>query len=245
MLQFIRMGKIPKNKPLLVGLPGLGLVGKIAVDYLINEHTSQKIAVIYSSSFPPQVIMVPGEAVDTMHAELYRVKLGRRVFNVLTGNVQPSTPDGHFEFTMGVLDYVEPKEVITLGGYRVGKLKEQPDVFGAALPGMDTKRFERAGAIFGKVQGNIFGAAGMFLTGAEIYNIPAVCLMAETHGTFVDPLGARAVLNVLSRLYNLKLDLSKLEKEGEISKNLAKGIEEQVKKLVSGAKRESDESYIR
>jgi len=244
MLQFVMEERPKKNRILLVGLPGLGLVGKLAVDYLISEKKSKKLVTIYSSDFPPQVVMIPGEPVDSMKAEIHEVRIGRRVFYVLTGNVQPTTPAGHFELVTGVLDLLQPKEVITLGGYRVGQVREKPRVFGAHVRGTDLKRYEAAGAEFGKVQGNIFGAAGMFLMGAELYGVPALCLMAETHGNFVDPIGAKAVLEVLSKAFKIKLDLSKLAEEGEISKAIVKGIEEQVKKIVQ-PKRETDESYIR
>ena len=42
----------PNNPVLIEGLPGLGLVGKIAMRYLIKQLKAQKIAYLYSPHFP-------------------------------------------------------------------------------------------------------------------------------------------------------------------------------------------------
>ena len=42
-------------KPILIeGLPGLGLVGRIAAEHLIKELKATKFAELYSPDFPPQ-----------------------------------------------------------------------------------------------------------------------------------------------------------------------------------------------
>jgi len=42
------------KKPIMfVGLPGIGLVGKICVDYFLKQFKTEKIGEIYSDSFPP------------------------------------------------------------------------------------------------------------------------------------------------------------------------------------------------
>ena len=44
-----------KDAVLFTGLPGIGLVGKICVDYLLKEFKAKKIATVFSDSFPPSV----------------------------------------------------------------------------------------------------------------------------------------------------------------------------------------------
>jgi proteasome assembly chaperone (PAC2) family protein len=41
-----------KNPILIEGLPGLGLVGKIAIRYLIKQLKAQRFAYLYSPHFP-------------------------------------------------------------------------------------------------------------------------------------------------------------------------------------------------
>jgi proteasome assembly chaperone (PAC2) family protein len=53
------IGKKPKleNPILIEGLPGIGNVGKLAVEHLIEKMNAVKFAEIYSRDFPPQVFI--------------------------------------------------------------------------------------------------------------------------------------------------------------------------------------------
>jgi len=44
-----------KDPIMIVGLPGVGHVGKLVVDHLVEELKAEKIADLYSEHFPPQV----------------------------------------------------------------------------------------------------------------------------------------------------------------------------------------------
>src|SRR5205085_3243035 len=50
---------IPKIKSphLICGFPGSGYVGKLAIDHLIQELHASRLVDIYSSAFPPQVVI--------------------------------------------------------------------------------------------------------------------------------------------------------------------------------------------
>ncbi|MCK5342374.1 MAG: PAC2 family protein, partial [Candidatus Heimdallarchaeota archaeon] len=52
-----RIKKVPKlTQPLLIeGLPGIGNVGKLAVEHLIDSIKATKFAEFYCKDFPPQV----------------------------------------------------------------------------------------------------------------------------------------------------------------------------------------------
>ena len=59
MWKFTSIGKRPKLKdPILIaGLPGIGNVGKIAADFLIDNLGARKIYDIFSHSFPNSVFV--------------------------------------------------------------------------------------------------------------------------------------------------------------------------------------------
>ena len=80
------------RSPILIcGFPGSGYVGKLATDHLIKELGSIHLADIYSSSFPPQVIIKNTGTVELMKNILYYVKdRGQKHdFLFLTGDAQP------------------------------------------------------------------------------------------------------------------------------------------------------------
>src|SRR5665647_3624047 len=46
------------KKPILVvGLPGVGLVGKLVAEHLVDELEAEKVMEVYSPHFPPQVLV--------------------------------------------------------------------------------------------------------------------------------------------------------------------------------------------
>jgi proteasome assembly chaperone (PAC2) family protein len=50
--------KVKLKSPVLIeGFPGLGMVGKIATNYLIQELKAKKLAELYSPHFPYYVVV--------------------------------------------------------------------------------------------------------------------------------------------------------------------------------------------
>ena len=63
------------NSPYLIcGFPGTGLVGKLAVDYLIKELGAIHMADLFSSYFSPQVVIQADGTTSIVKNSLYYVK---------------------------------------------------------------------------------------------------------------------------------------------------------------------------
>lgn len=56
---------------LICGFPGSGYVGKMAVDHLIQELDAKHLADIYSTSFPPQVMIRTDGTTDLMKNSIF------------------------------------------------------------------------------------------------------------------------------------------------------------------------------
>ena len=57
-LMEIILEKVNLNKPIVfIGLPGIGLVGKIAIDTIVKKTKAKKIGAIKGSFFPPVVFV--------------------------------------------------------------------------------------------------------------------------------------------------------------------------------------------
>ena len=74
----------PKLKDIILieGLPGVGNVGKLAAEHLIDELKAKKFAEIYSKFFPPQVLVDDDGVVKLVNNELYFVKHNKTVGRV-------------------------------------------------------------------------------------------------------------------------------------------------------------------
>ena len=70
------------NSPYLIcGFPGTGLVGKLAVDYLIKELGAIHMADVFSSYFSPQVVIQADGTTNIVKNSLYYVKNNNKTDN--------------------------------------------------------------------------------------------------------------------------------------------------------------------
>ncbi len=240
-----------KNPILIEGLPGIGLVGKIAADHLIAELKAEKVAELYSPHFPHQVLMQKNGVMRMIKNKFYAVKGKSRDLLILVGDVQAVTSEAQYEVTGKMLDYAQKKGVkltITLGGYGMGKVQPTPRVFGIVSHKRMVEEYKKYGVIFGESKGSIIGAAGLLLGLGKVRNMPGVCLMGETHGGFVDAKSAQAVLEVLCRILEIKLDVKKLDERAKESEMFAKKMEKEAmagKGMPTVEPGKHDLSYIR
>jgi len=211
-----------ENPVLIEGLPGVGNVGKLAAEHLLEQIEAIKFAEIYSKYFPPQVLVDDEGLIKLVNNELYYSKGdGKRPdLIILVGDYQGLTPDGQYELSDHVLQIAKKygvKMIFTLGGYGVGKMVEKPRVLGAATDKELVEEMKKHGVVFSKGEpgSGIVGASGLLLGLGKIYGMRAVCLMGETSGYFVDPKGAEVVLRVLAEVLSVDIDFSALEDKAE------------------------------
>jgi len=222
--------KVKFKKPILIeGLPGIGNVGRIAAGYLVNELKMKKFAELYSPHFLPLVILHDDAVSTLLKNEFYYYK-GPRDIIILTGDTQSISPEGHYDVCEKILQFAQKTgigEIITLGGFAEGRIIEEPRVIGSVNDRKLLKKYEKYDIDFGKEHsiGTIVGASGLLLGLGRMYNIDGLCLMGETIGMplLTDPKASDKVLQVLSKILNLRIDLSKLEKT-------IKEMEERIKK---------------
>jgi hypothetical protein len=207
----------PKNPILIEGLPGLGLVGKIATRYLIKQLKAERFAHLYSPHFPYFVLVSKKGSVRLLRGAFYfwRNENGESDLILFTGDSQAQTIEGQYEISDRILDFAkrcDVKTVVTLGGYRV-EVKDTPKVIAAATnPNLLRKALE-AKAIVSPLGSPIVGTAGLILGLARFKKIDALCLLGETRGYLPDPKAAKSVLEVLQAMFGFNVNLTGLEEE--------------------------------
>ncbi len=212
------------------GLPGVGHVGKLAAEYLVEQLDSELVCRVYSTHFPPQVDVTDGEA-ELVHAAVHSVEAADRDLLVLTGDHQAGTPQGHYGLTdtfLAVLTELDVERIFALGGVPTGELIEEYDVIGAVTdPGL-REELEDAGVEFrdGEPAGGIVGISGLLLGLGKRRGMDATCLMGETSGYLVDPKSARAVLEVLQTVLSFDVDFESLESRAEEMEDVIRQMEE-------------------
>ncbi|MCX6776480.1 MAG: proteasome assembly chaperone family protein [Candidatus Micrarchaeota archaeon] len=243
-----------RNPILIEGLPGIGLVGKLATEHLIKELKAEKVAEVYSKHFPHQVLMRKKGTLRMLKNKFYawrNPKKGKSDLLMLVGDVQAITPEAQFEVCNALLDYFEKmngKRIYTLGGYGVGKIVENPRVLGSATHKEVVEELKKYGVVFGEATGSIIGAAGLLLGIGKIRKMEGACLMGETHGGYVDAKSAKSVLNVLTKILGVNINLNKLDERVKETEKFMNRMEKEMEKqkgMSEGGPKSDALSYIR
>ncbi len=242
----------------LVGLPGVGNIGRVAVGYLVSELKAKKFATLHSEWFFPFVMIHNKSDISLLKNEFYYVKgKGKmRDMILLVGDCQSLSPQGHYEVVEDILDFVHKfgvKDIVTIGGLATGELESSEKVIGAVTSDAFLKKYAKLGVDFnaGAKVGYIVGAAGLMLGLGSEHGMGGICLLGQTSGfpIVTDPKAAENVLGVITKMFGLKLDMGKLEKKVDEMEDFIKKVENlqmrAVSELAKGAKASTSGEELR
>jgi uncharacterized protein (TIGR00162 family) len=238
-----------KDAVLIVGLPGIGLVGKIAVDYLLKQFKTEKVAEVLSDSFPPSV-HTKDSKVFLIKDEIFHFNFKGRDFVFLSGPVQPTldfkvgSSHEHYEFSETLVSFfknIGVTEMVTLAGLNVGenRLNKKPEVIVAGSSDEVISAWKKVGAKEDKKEGLISGAAGLFVGIGMLHGIRGACLMGETNPQLIygDHGSAKQVIETISKKFGFKVKMSTIEKD-------AKQIEKAFKELATHLEPQLEEDKL-
>jgi uncharacterized protein (TIGR00162 family) len=245
----------PSQMVLVCGLPGTAYIGKLTVDYLIQQLKAELIGEVYSKHFPPYVIIREDGLVELLRNELHKFGEGsERDIVFLSGNSQAFSPEGQYEVADAILEWAigkNVKRVYSVAALVTDRPFETPNVYCTAtslellqeMKALDAQPLDH---------GIVGGENGIIMGLAKKKNIEGACLMAETHGYqtptgeyVLDPRAAQAALNVLTSILKLKVDMEPMEKQVvQMDEAIAKlvEIERRVREEMTGAAKKP--SYV-
>ncbi len=211
----------PNNPVFIEGLPGIGNVGKIVVDFLIEKTGAELLASFFSYALPNSVFVNENNLVELPKIELYYSVVGDQELLFLTGDVQPVDEVASYLFCESILKNVVGKfgvqRIITLGGIGLQEDPEKPVVYSTGNNSAIVKEFVKFGVnpkVYGVV-GPVIGVSGLLLGLANVQGVSACALLAETlgHPMHIGIRSAKAILEVLNARFGLSVPLDDLEKE--------------------------------
>jgi len=256
--------KVPPqlHQPMLIeGLPGIGNVGKIAVDFLIEELNAKKLYSFFSYKFPYSVFVNEKNLIEMPRLEIYYKKFkdeAKTDLLILTGDIQPIDEESGFTFCEEIIKIMKEYHCIggiTTGGIGLQTAPSQPRIFCTGNDAELLKSYAKKSLgvepeIFGVV-GPIAGVSGILLGLARLRGVPCVSLLAETfgHPMYLGIKGAKELLKVLEKKFNWGIDLNKMSKEiVEVEKELIKKTKKWAAEIAAsraGAKaKDETASYI-
>lgn len=238
-------------KPVLVcGLPGSGYVGKLAADYLVTVFKAKKVAEFYSTSFPPHVNVGDDGVATRLRGELHYAQTGQaNDLLVFTADAQPATSSGEYELADAVLreaTRLKAKMVFSLAAYVTGTFVRERHVFGTATSVEVIPRLLENGVQIMR-EGGISGMNGVIVGMAKLHGMDGVSLLGETAGYLLDPAASHSVLESLSHILGLKIDMASIEERAKEAQQIFGQVQRMTEQNVEearGSKEEGTPGYI-
>ena len=219
---------------LICGLPGNGYVGKLAVDHLIQELNAIHLADIYSTSFPPQIIVRSNGVAELMKNTIFYSKAISSSNNdllLLTGDSQPENPDSEYLLIEQILDIAakfNTKKIFALAAYVTGQFVESPRIFGTATDIEMLNKFDERNIIPMNSGSIIAGMNGLIIGVAKLRGMHGTCILVETSGYVVDAKASKSILECLTSILGISIDMTNLDKKAKDTEMLIQSIQQQI-----------------
>ncbi|VVB96397.1 PAC2 family protein [uncultured archaeon] len=212
-----------KNPLVIVGFPGIGLVGNIACQHIIEELDMTYMGSIDSRYFPPLAVLFNG--IVYLPVRIYEAP--EKELIIVISDI-PIHPMASYDISKVLADWMQSihaRNIVSIAG--IATTTGERRVFGGATSHELLEKIKDKTEIFSV--GTISGIAGSIMTECYLQGMPAVILLGETPGPNPDPKAAVEVLNVLNNIFGLSIDTAKLSGQAEqIELELSK-LAEQVK----------------
>ncbi|WP_280536481.1 PAC2 family protein [Halopenitus sp. POP-27] len=177
---------------LIEGLPGVGLVGKIAADHIVEAFDMVHYANVHCEGIPPVVTYPEDDSRLSTPVRIYAD--AERDLLVLQSDV-PISPAAATEFADCVAGWFKEEDVtpLYLSGRPAEKEAAPPALYGIATGEGDT-HLDRAGIDAPSEMGLVTGPTGALLSHALENDRTAVGLVVESDPQFPDPEASRALI---------------------------------------------------
>lgn len=212
-----------KNPVLFNGFPGIGLVGNIACQHVIDELEMVQRGSIDSKYFPPIAVLFDG--VVSMPVRIYESIEHNLVVVISDIPIHPTISYGISKELVSWADVLNVREIVSIAG--IATMSGKHRVFGAATTRELLDKLKDLVEIF--QVGTISGIAGSIMSACHLQKIPALGLLGETRGQNPEPRAAISVIEALNKIYDLNISTENLmEQANEIETELQK-LADQVK----------------
>ncbi len=214
---------IERDSIVLECFPGMGLVGHIAANYLIEKLEMKVIGYIESRDLPPVVFFKNGIVEPPL-------KIYKKDKLVILHSDILIPPEMFYDLSEKLSDLLEKSKIkmlISLGG--LSSVTQQRKIYGVANSREALEELKKYNIEILE-DGTISGITGLLLYNLSKKNIKSIAILVETIGLRPDPAGAAALINVLNNILDLKVDVKPLLEE-------AKKLEEKLEEMSHALRR--------
>ncbi len=208
---------------LVTGFPGVGFVGTIATNFLVQSLNLGRIASVVSGTFPPYAVVREGRPFSPVriHAAPMVCGLDGKCdqLAVVLSEVMPR-PEDMFPLGESLLRWAKAKgaqEVVALEGVKTEAPEaKEPALHGVANSPEAIRRLERMGIQLLE-EGLLSGFSGILTYLGEALEMDVICLIADTREGIPDARGAARVVEALKVMIpHITIDSGPLHEQAEL-----------------------------
>ena len=220
------LNKKPKRPTIIEGFPGVGFVGTIAAEYMLNQLNAKSIGYLSDPAVPP-IAIIHGKETRRL-LEIFHAPKENIVFIHTISGISGL----EWEVANEIIDLAKilnAKEIISLEGVTSPDEAETSRIFIRSNDFKTEKEFLKLGAEKLK-EGAVTGVTGALMLSGDHVN--STFLFAETHSRMPDSRASAEIIRMLDLYLNLKIDPKPLVKQAEEFENKIKemiklGVESQ------------------
>jgi uncharacterized protein len=205
-------------KTIIIGFPGMGLVGSIAAQHMSEKMGLETIGFIEGTAIPPVAVFLDGYL---RHPYRIMGKKGSDIAIFIGESVM--TPAGAYHVAKAVMEWAESHgatEIIALAGFPFFEQKDEGKVYMVAEPEIKEKA-EKLN-IPPLKSGFIKGFAGAMLNKTMVSKIDGFAFLVGTRPEFPDPGGAASLIKIINTYKSIDVNVETLIEQSEsIKKKLS------------------------
>jgi uncharacterized protein (TIGR00162 family) len=233
-----------KDPILLASWPGMGMLARMSADYLIQELNAKQFAEILYESSDIYFNNAIGETIQYKHRFYYVKRDQKNDLIICVGEIQPQVLSELHDLANQVLDTAKDfgvKRIFTIAAL-ANPNDVKPRVFGVVNKPELKDFLNEYGVKPAKGDGRISGLNGLLIGIAKQKKIEGICLLCEIRYLDIpQPKSARTVLDTLTKILDIKVDMSKLTQQAE---EIDEKIEQLKQKRIPEKFRPKEPRYI-
>jgi len=198
--------KKPKNVTIIEGFPGFGLIGTIAVEFLLEHLKTEKIGLIEMEEIPAMIAIHQNKVIEpvSLHYNkdynlvlIHAINIGNNASWKLASEIRE------------LATILTAKEIISLEGVGSPTGESSKVYYYSTDDKLNNKRFgDGANPL---MEGIVVGVTGALL--AKHLPVPITALFSEAKSNLPDSKAASEIIKVLDSYLGLKVDVKPLEKQ--------------------------------
>jgi len=212
----IILKKKPKSPILVQGFPGVGLVGTIATEFLLDHLDVEQIGKVNLEEMQAVVAVHNNKLVDPFGV-FYNKKYNIVIVHAITATQGLEWKIA--DFVVEIAKKLQVKEIVSVEG--VGGQEEKSNLFYFSENKKKSDKLNNL-KIEPLKEGIIMGVTGALLLKAD--HIPITCFFAETHSNLPDSKAAAKVIEGLDKYLGLKVNYKPLLAQAEDFEKKLQGI---------------------